>query len=98
MVVPCADYVGTFTTDEARSSYDELLASCASSEELPYPSPTEEAFMAAGRSVADRSDLLLAVWDGAPAAGFGGTADVIRYARERSKAVEIVWPEGARRT
>jgi hypothetical protein len=54
--------------------------------------------MAAGRSVADRSDLLLAVWDGAPAAGFGGTADVIRYARERSKAVEIVWPEGARRT
>ena len=97
-IVPCADYASTFTTDEARSSYAELLASCASSEELPYPSPTEEAFMAAGRSVVDRSDLLLAVWDGAPAAGLGGTADVIRYAAEHSKMVEIVWPAGARRT
>ncbi len=54
--------------------------------------------MAAGRAVADRSDLLLAVWDGAPAAGLGGTADIVRYAEERGKAVEIIWPEGARRT
>jgi hypothetical protein len=97
VVIPCAGYNSTFTADEARDSYVELLASSTSSEELPYPSPTEEAFMAAGRVVTDRSDLLLAVWDGAPAAGLGGTADVIRYAREHGKAVEIVWPEGARR-
>ena len=97
VVIPCAGYTSTFTTDEARGSYVELLASSTSSEELPYPSPTEEAFMAAGRVVTDRSDLLLAVWDGAPAAGLGGTADVIRYAKEHRKAVEIVWPKGARR-
>ncbi len=98
VVIPCARYASTFTTDEARASYAELLQSSASSEELPYPLPTEEAFMAAGRAVADRSDLLLAVWDGAPAAGLGGTADIVRYAEERGKAVEIIWPEGARRT
>jgi hypothetical protein len=28
--------------------------------------------MTAGRTVADRCDLLLAVWDGQPAAGLGG--------------------------
>jgi hypothetical protein len=98
VVVPCADYASTFTTDEARADYTGLLASSASSEQLPYPSPTEEAFMAAGRVVADRSDLLLAVWDGAPAAALGGTADVVRYAKKGGKAVEILWPQGARRT
>lgn len=98
VVVPCADYASTFTTDEARASYAEFLASSTSSEELPYPSPTEEAFMAAGRAVADRSDLLLAVWDGAPAAGLGGTADVVKYAKGRGETVEIVWPQGGRRT
>jgi len=97
VVVPSEDYASTFTSDETHASYTELLSSSASIEELPYPSPTEEAFMAAGRAVADRSDLLLAVWDGAPAAGLGGTADVVRYAEERGKVVEIVWPEGAER-
>jgi hypothetical protein len=98
VVVPCTGYVNTFTTDETRVSYAELLASAASAEELAYPSPTEEAFMAAGRRVADRSDLLMAVWDGAPAAGLGGTADVVQYAKERGKGVKIVWPGGSRRT
>jgi len=98
VIIPCRNYASTFTTDEARTSFAKLLASSVSCEELPYPSPTEEAFMAAGHAVADRSDLLLAVWDGAPAAGLGGTADVVRYAKERGKAFEIVWPKGARRT
>jgi hypothetical protein len=97
VVVPCAGYASTFTTDATRATYAELLALSASSEELPYPSPTEEAFMAAGRVVADRTDVLLAVWDGAPAAGLGGTADVVRYAKWRGKAVDIIWPAGAQR-
>lgn len=97
VIIPSADYASTFTTDESRISYAELLASSTVTEELPFPAPTEEAFMAAGRVVADRSDLLLAVWDGAPAGGLGGTADVVRYAKERGRAVEIVWPEGAQR-
>lgn len=98
VVIPSADYASTFESEEARASYAKLLASSASSEELPYGSSTEEAFMAAGRLVAERSDLLLAVWDGAPAAGLGGTADIVRYAREHGRAVEIIWPEGSRRT
>ncbi len=97
VVVPSAGYDRTFTNDNERSAYAELLAASTSQEELPHNSPTEEAFMAAGRVVADRSDVLLAVWDGAPAAGLGGTADVVRYAKERGKEVQIVWPEGAER-
>lgn len=40
----------------------------------------EEAFLAAGIEVADRSDLLMAVWDGQPAEGKGGTADIVEHA------------------
>ena len=98
VIIPCSGYLSTFTTAEARASYKELLDLSASSERLAYGSPTEEAFMAAGRLVADRSDLLLAVWDGGPAAGLGGTADVVHYAKEHGKAVEIVWPKGAKRS
>lgn len=98
VIIPCTDYASTFTSEETRTSYYELLASATSSELLPFPSPTEEAFMAAGRVVADRCDLLLAVWDGAPAAGLGGTADVVQYARLRGKPVEVIWPDGARRS
>lgn len=98
VVLPSARYVSTFTSDDAHAAYMELLAAATSSEELPYPSPTEEAFMAAGRAVAERSDLLIAVWDGKRAGGLGGTADVVRYAEGRGKVVEVIWPAGARRT
>jgi len=97
VIVPCEGYVSTFTTKEALSSYLELLASSVSRRELPYRSPSEEAFMAAGRAVADQCDLLLAVWDGAPAGGLGGTADVVLYAQDSGKPVEVIWPAGATR-
>lgn len=98
VVIPCTNYAATFTTEETRTSFYELLASATSRELLPFPFPTEEAFMAAGRVVADRSDLLLAVWDSAPAAGLGGTADVVQYAKMHGKPVEVIWPDGARRS
>ncbi len=39
--------------------------------------------MAAGVWMVDRSDRLVAIWDGKPAAGLGGTGDVVAYALER---------------
>jgi hypothetical protein len=42
-------------------------------------------------------DAMVAVWDGAPAGGHGGTADVVDAARERGVPVTVVWPVGARR-
>ena len=53
--------------------------------------------MDGGRAVVDRSSVLVAVWDGQPSRGLGGTADVVAYARERGVPVEVIWPEGASR-
>ncbi|UJW36868.1 hypothetical protein L3Q67_02325 [Saccharothrix sp. AJ9571] len=41
--------------------------------------------------------VVLAVWDGGPSSGHGGTADVVDAARERGLPVTIVWPDGAER-
>ena len=41
--------------------------------------------------------MLVAVWDGQPARGLGGTADVVAYARQRGVPMEVIWPQGATR-
>ena len=43
------------------------------------------------RGSTDACEILLAVWDGKPAAGLGCTADVVAYARERDRHVMVVW-------
>ncbi len=96
VIVPAERYRGGLSP-EAQPEYDQLLARARHIESLPFVESTEEAHMAAGKFVVDRSDLLLAVWDGAPARGYGGTADVVAYAREQGVPVEVIWPEGATR-
>jgi hypothetical protein len=53
--------------------------------------------MAASMLMIDTADELIAVWDGQPARGYGGTADVVAYARRRGKPVHVIWPDGAER-
>ncbi len=45
------------------------------------------AYRAAGVATLDRSDLLIAIWDGGPSRGTGGTVDVIGTARARGMPV-----------
>ena len=40
---------------------------------------------------------MFAVWDGQPARGYGGTADVVNEAHRRGLPVTIIWPDGANR-
>ncbi len=49
-----------------------------------------EAYLDAGMETVHESDVLLAVWDGEPARGKGGTADVIGYARELGHPIVII--------
>ena len=97
VVIPAKRYRDGFEDPEARQEYDRLYPMAGSFEVLEYVESTEEAHMAGGRAVVDNSDLFVAVWDGRPARGHGGTADVVAYARERGVPVEVIWPEGASR-
>lgn len=97
VVIPASKYRDGFDDPEARAAYDDLIASARGIYRLPFTESTDGAHMAGGQAVVDHSDLLIAVWDGLPARGLGGTADVVTYARERGIPVQVVWPEGARR-
>jgi hypothetical protein len=50
----------------------------------------EDAYLDCGMETVNGSDVLLAVWDGDPARGKGGTADVIDYAKSIGKPILIV--------
>lgn len=97
VVLPSLGYESSMETEEDRSRFQHLLAAAAKIEQLEYPRPSEEAYLSAGRRVVDLCDVLVAVWDGQPARGKGGTADAVNYAREMGKRVEVVWPAGLSR-
>jgi hypothetical protein len=96
VVIPAEEYRSSLPAD-AHAEYDDLLAHAAAVYQLPFTESTSESHMAASKLMIDKADELYAVWDGKPARGYGGTADVVAYARDREKPVEIIWPVGAAR-
>ncbi|HEX2862179.1 MAG TPA: hypothetical protein VHN79_11090 [Lacunisphaera sp.] len=53
----------------------------------------EDAYLSGGLEIVNRCDVLLVVWDGQPARGKGGTADVVAYARALGRPVVIIDPD-----
>jgi hypothetical protein len=80
-VLPYADIERSFSQEDL-PIYRNLLAR-ATTEVLDGHASDKDAYLAAGHRVVDLSDLVFSVWDGMPAKGKGGTADVVRYAKER---------------
>lgn len=80
-----------------REAYDRLIARARHVRCMAFREPTSEAHMATGRALVDAADVLVAVWDGRPARGVGGTGDVVAYAKRRGVPVEVIWPPGASR-
>ena len=97
-VLPCEGYAGSLLADESRARFEDLRRAAASVLTLPYPQPSDQAFLAAGQALVDRCDHLFAVWDGRPARGLGGTADIVTYARARGLPVTVLWVEGVLRS
>lgn len=97
VILPATQYASTFEDGSVREHYYALLAQAGEVICLPFIEPSEEAYWAAGKEVVNRCSLLLAVWNGQPSGGLGGTADVVAYAREQNRPTIIVWPRGAKR-
>jgi hypothetical protein len=92
VIIPSADYESTFDDPSDLEAYRDLLRRADAVEQLQYVAPSEEAFLAAGKRVAELSQMLVAVWDGRGSKGKGGTADIVDYARDHGKEVIVVWP------
>lgn len=94
VIVPCRNYESTFNTVRARQLFRSLMSRAESVTTLDFSRPSEAAFLEAGKRIVEGSDVLLAVWDGLPARGLGGTADVVAYADKHGKKVRVIWPAG----
>lgn len=90
-VIPCLEYVDTFD-QTAVAMYKSLLSSATEKIQLSFIAPSEKAFYAAGKKIADLADILVAIWDGQPAKGLGGTGDIVKYAEEQHKDIIHINP------
>ncbi|TQK43583.1 hypothetical protein FBY35_5052 [Streptomyces sp. SLBN-118] len=97
VVIPSGDYEDGFTAPGELARFQHLRGLASREIQLAFPYSTDEAYYAAGAYIADNCDRLLAVWDGHPARGLGGTGDIVRYARDRGKPVTVIWRDGLER-
>jgi hypothetical protein len=86
-------YRRDFETPASQREFDELLERATTVVEPDFETDPEDGYQRVGRYVVDRSDVLLALWDGLPARGEGGTAEIVDYAEEQGKPV--VWIHAA---
>lgn len=96
VVVPATKYRDGLP-ESHHATYDALMSSATRVIKLDHTESNSEAHMDASVRMIAEADELLAVWDGEPARGYGGTADVVGVARERNLPVTVVWPDGASR-
>ena len=88
------DYETTFSNPSETGCYRRLLKRATDVTELPGTlADTKSAYVAVGQAMVDAADVLVAVWDGAPGTGRGGTPDVIEQALRRG--LPVIWIDAA---
>ena len=87
--LPPGDYLDDFTGDASKAEFTEMLGRATSVWVARPGVSRDEAYERAGRHVVDRADVLIALWDGEPPRGRGGTATVVSYAR--AQGVPVAW-------
>lgn len=91
---PAADFCADFKTDASRQEFLSFIGRSAATFDVHLPSDDEwkqagrmrdVQYARVGALIAEQSQILLALWDGQPARGVGGTADVVGWF-ERGRA------------
>jgi hypothetical protein len=104
--LPKYDYLEDFATTESKDEFLRLLGEADEVVEAKANAAAETAmglkdggrnaaYAAANDAVLDRSDVLVAVWDGRASQSEGGTGDVVRAARARG--IPIAWVQAGNR-
>ena len=75
------EYARDFEHEDPAQVFDDLLARADCVLELPGSRADEPAaYLLAGRATVAHCDILIALWDGAPPRGRGGTAEIVENA------------------
>ena len=83
------EYQKDFSTPESRREFNRLLAQADGVVELTPRKDRDEAYAQAGQYILENCDVLVAIWDGRPERGKGGTGEIVRHARQRK--LPLAW-------
>lgn len=78
-----------FQSPSSKVEFHDLLQQASEVIELSRTSKREESYRRAGEYLVAHCDVLIAIWDGLPARGPGGTAEVVAAAR--GKNLPMAW-------
>jgi hypothetical protein len=88
-------YETTFSDAAATPHFRVLMSAAAAVEVLPGSlASSKSAYEAVGRLTVERAHILVAVWDGKPAAGRGGTPEIMQFALDLGRPV--IWIDAVR--
>ncbi len=93
--MPLDKYREDFKDQQDRDEFERLLAQAtwtnATDELLPTDvtpgQPRSAAYQLAGHAVANRCDVMLAIWDGQSSSSAGGTGDIVAYSVKQGRPV-----------
>lgn len=95
VVIPATAYRAGPPEKWHHDAYDRPMSRAAEVHETGTTESTGEPHRAGGEILVGLADELLAVWDGKPARGFGGTADLMAHAERTGRPFWALRPEGA---
>ncbi len=87
--LPRAEFAKDFSAADW-AAVETMLAQAEHTRVITENGTREDAYLDCGMETVNGADVLLAVWDGQPARGKGGTADVVAYALSLEKPVVII--------
>jgi hypothetical protein len=89
--LPRAEFAKDFSAEEWRV-VEERLGRAEAVQIIGENGSREDAYLDCGMETVSGADVLMAVWDGQPARGKGGTAEVVEYARALGKPLILIDP------
>jgi hypothetical protein len=84
------EYCRDFSTESSRDEFHALLAKASAVFQVDgVRDAADVAYERIGRFVLEQSDFLIAIWNGEPAAGRGGTAQIVEEALAQN--IPVIW-------
>ena len=87
--LPADDYSQDFGTSASLHAFERIRQRALLVNEGSPTANRDDAYVWASEQVVRQSDVLIAVWDGEPARGRGGTADAVGLARSSEPSVPL---------
>jgi hypothetical protein len=92
VILPNEMYLESFAPGRERRHFQQLLKKASKVTILKGEISEEKSYFDAGRKMVQRSDIVVAIWDGKPAKGLGGTGDIVAYAVQSGKRIIHIDP------